>query len=237
MFNMQDELFEKIKYTIDFVHPSDLYDEEDNAELYEDEHWNELVEYLQADKVAWGASKVVFWFQQIKNYVIKIPLMGCYEGYEEEYVKFTNAKIHSNSPYADWDYCGAEAEVYAIIEKKYPDLAKFFAATYFIGINKHDVPIYASRKVTEKTIWDMQEECKISGISRSKAAEFIETFGSCGGLTEKVISLFYEQYDEKDVDKLLSFILTYKIDDLHTGNIGIAENGKIVIMDYSGFDS
>ena len=91
MFDMQDELFEKIKYTIDFVHPSDLYDEEDNAELYEDEHWNELVEYLQADKVAWGASKVVFWFQQIKNYVIKIPLMGCYEGYEEDYVKLTEA--------------------------------------------------------------------------------------------------------------------------------------------------
>ena len=237
MFDMQEELFSKIEYTVNFIYPSDLYDEDDNPDMYEDEHWDELANYLHADDVAWGASKVVFWFSHIKDYVIKVPLMGYYEDDVEDHIKFRNAKFDSNSKYADWDYCGAEAEIYNLITEKYPELAKFFAATYFIGINRHNVPIYAAKRVTKKYDWDIENESKISSTSYTKARKIVETFGRCGGLDENIISLFYEQYDETEVDAFLDFIMTYHIDDLHSGNIGVNEDGKIVIMDYSGFDS
>ena len=240
MSTVQDELYNKIKDRISKLYLSSLYDEDDNPEIYEDEHWEDLRWSIKADDVAWGASKVVFWFDDIKDYVIKVPLQGRYEDYNEDYQDFCNAypspAFGDKYYYASWDYCGAEAHIYSFIKENYPNLAQFFAATFLIGENDHGVPIYAAENIKggkgTSAHWK-----DASDASENKACLTIDTYGSCGGLSPHILALMYDQYDENDVDDLMNFILEYHIDDLHSGNIGFNQEGKVVIMDYSGFDS
>lgn len=235
---MSQDNFKKIVNQFESIYLSDLYDQEDSPDGIEgDIYWDDIMERVHADNVNYGASKAVFWFDELSDYVIKIPIMGDYDSFNEDYRDYTGAhfSLDTKSDYEDWDYCAAEESVYNYIKTHNPHLAKFFAAVFYLDSNSHGVPIYAAEKIdrTLHNTWFLET----SDNSKHKADEIRNAYGYIGGLGHYAISLFYDQYPENDVNELLNFIIDAGIDDLHGANLGLTNDGKLVIIDYSNFDS
>ena len=234
---MQKEKLEQVITNFDRLYITDLYDEEDAPDGTDNEmHWDNLMYVVKADDVAYGASKVVFWFNDIKDYVIKVPIVGDYNDFDEEYEDYSHAYagLVEYPDYEPWDYCGSEEEIYNHIKTNNPNLAKFFAAVFFLDSNRHNVPIYAAEKV-DRTLCHARP-VDTSDNSKNKAKDTCNTYGYIGGLSRYAMELFYDQYPEEDVNQLFDFIMENCIDDLHGANLGFNKDGKLVIIDYSSFN-
>ncbi len=235
---MSQDNFTEIVNCFDSIYLTDLYDQEDAPDGVEgDIYWDDIACRVNAADVSYGASKAVFWFNNLDKYVIKIPIIGDYDSFNESYRDYSGAhfSLDTKSDYEDWDYCAAEESAYNYIKTHNPNLAKFFAAVFYLNSNSHGVPIYAAEKIdrTLHNTWFLET----SDNSKSKADEVRNAYGYIGGLSHYAISLFYDQYPENDVNELLNFILYAGMDDLHGANLGLTNDGKLVIIDYSNFDS
>lgn len=226
----QKKIFDFVNDRLKILYLSDCYDEDENNNEYRED----LMRTVGASDVSWGASKIVFWFDELEDYVIKIPVVGRFDSYEEDYIEYDSAYLDyldcSNNKN---DYCGLECLIYSFICNNYNDLVPCFAANYYIGTTDHGIPFYACKKM--KTSIVRSKHVKISENSKNKARLAYDTYGAVGGLSEYVISLFYENYGEVIVSELLNFIFNYGIGDLHSGNIGFDQDNKVVLIDYCGF--
>lgn len=232
-----EEAAQRILQRLDSLYWNDMYNEYE----YEDceDHWEDMRYCVKADKYNYGASKVVFHYREMEHFVIKMPIMGCWEADEEEYVDYSHATSlcfpKGESRYHCWDYCGVEAETYAYLESCLPQLTKFFAATFFLGFTIRNIPVYVSQKV-EDTL-DNIADIKISEQAKVKASNVCEAVLDSVGINEEVLGLFYDNYSTEEVDMLLDFLTEKQINDFHYGNIGVTAAGKPVIIDYSNFNS
>lgn len=182
-----------------------------------------------------GCTKSVFQFKEYPDYVFKIPFMGRvhliydeddYYFYEsEDFDVYCNAG--HNNDHHDWDYCETEARLYhAACEY---NLDMFFAGTYFL-CKYSDYPIYVSeyRK-------DYYTTCKSSDeVSKSIAKELDEKY--CSAFWSEDLANLIEFTNVDTVEKLLSFIEEFGIDDLHRGNLGSTKDGMLCIIDYSNYN-
>ena len=165
-----------------------------------------------------GATKLAI-LPRNKDYVIKIPFQGCYEG---NFCNFIGA-----SSECEWDYCNVEVERYEdIYSTPFKDC---FAETIFIGY-ANDYPIY------------LQEKCTPFNNSYNKTKEkrkimdsFLQKINCYYDLnTDWCIDLL-RYYGPKKFKEFLTLIKKLKWDDdLTYDNVGY-KNGHPVIIDFSGF--
>lgn len=222
--------------------------------IFQDCHCNHTKDYYD-----YGVSKMVFFFQDILKlgYVVKIPFAGMSdEGWDESIVDsdgyvsyyyhgasmgedFSNANIwrgdthlediaqkYNFDIYNEWDYCKTEAELTSFIEGK--AIEDYFCKTYYIG-DINNWPVYIS-EYAEKDCYEIV--ASEDSISKSKTYEGIERIGYW------MIAKMLENRPKEITDciqDLLDFCNEFRLNDFHGGNFR-ASNGRVKIVDYSGFN-
>lgn len=196
------------------------------------EDYNRTVrEELDAESVENGASKLVLYFSEFPNYVFKIPFIGISDNYsivydeEEEDCDYYYSNFYN-------DYCEKEYEVYQ--EAIEAGVSDFLARIDFLGIID-DFSIYVSEKINNSVSnLDFSNDTSKSR-SKSLANSLSKNYGGYF-MDSYCMALLIDQYGITRVKKLLDFFDCCGVDDFHIGNFKSTDDGRIKIIDFSGFD-
>ena len=214
-----DEILEALSYG--------TFDENDEADFYPAVVQPFSEKYKKPFDYATGATKGVLIFEQLE-FVIKIPFCRNSEDYDDYYEccnYFTGADTDNG-----WDYCEAEADKYQRAEEE--GVSMCFAKTEKIG-EIGGYPIYMQelasiyKNVDYQSSHTEEDSRQVNSICDSNNFYIFNI---------EWLSDAFHFYGEKIFHKLLEFIRTVGINDLHDGNIGYIEN-RPVLVDYSSFDS
>lgn len=214
-----DEILEALSYG--------TFDENDEADFYPAVVQPFSEKYKKPFDYATGATKGVLIFEQL-GFVIKIPFCRNSEDYDDNYEccnYFTGADTDNG-----WDYCEAEADKYQRAEEE--GISMCFAKTEKIG-EIDGYPIYMQelasiyKNVDYQSSHTEEDSRQVNSICDSNDFYIFNI---------EWLSDAFHFYGEKIFHKLLEFIRTVGINDLHDGNIGYIEN-RPVLVDYSSFDS
>lgn len=167
-----------------------------------------------------GETKACIISDKLSNWVIKVGFVG------------TNEKAGRTT-----DFC-------AIEEKNYRDaikegLEEFFAASYELCTLTPPKEFHFDGEVTFYIQeWAEPDEDKTSSTCdrymRDSSDEYDEDNDECCEYEDedRLESLFREN---KKLNELFDFIYRWEINDLHSGNFGYTREGKVKIIDYSGY--
>lgn len=203
------------------------FNENDEADFYPDVVQPFSEKYKKPFNYATGATKGVLIFEQL-GFVIKIPFCRNSEDYDDYYEccnYFTGADTDNG-----WDYCEAEADKYQ--RAKEEGISMCFAKTEKIG-EIDGYPIYMQelasiyKNVDYQSSHTEEDSRQVNSICDSNNFYIFNI---------EWLSDAFHFYGEKIFHKLLEFIRTVGINDLHDGNIGYIKN-RPVLVDYSSFDS
>ena len=169
-----------------------------------------------------GATKMILFPIEAKDYVIKIPFS--HDSYNfDEVMPFEGADEPER-----WNYCKAEELYYEAAEARGLDFV--FLETKYIG-EVHDHPIYCQKKV------EMLDSRRSSHPKDWKSTIIATSY--CNSKSQECFSEFWitdflEYYGTEMLDKLYCFLDDFNISDLHEGNLGYL-NDIPVIVDYAGY--
>lgn len=218
-----DEILEALSYG--------TFDENDEADFYSIVVQPFSEKYKKPFDYATGATKGVLIFEQL-GFVIKIPFCrnseDCY--YNSAYGEYECCYFTGADTDNGWDYCEAEANKYERAEEE--GLAQCFAKTKKIG-DIDGYPIYMQeladiyKSIDYQSSHTEEDSRQVSSICNSNNFYMFNL---------EWLSDAFHYYGEKVFHKLLEFIRTVGINDLHDGNIGYIGN-RPVLVDYSSFDS
>lgn len=170
-----------------------------------------------------GASKLCI-IPSGADYVIKIPFNSSWCALDEEYCEFQSG-TSDNRFY--WDYCLAEVLYYK--EAKKNDIDKVFCKARLLG-QVDDYPIYIQERA--ETYFNLHGETT-SDARTPRTKEYCDKKGfAC--FNPIWIADALEYYGEKKFNKIMSFIKSSQIGDLHDDNIGYI-GLRPVLIDYSDF--
>lgn len=176
-------------------------------------------------KITNGASKMVIIPQEPSPFVIKIPFYG-YWTIESEFTPFTKAR-YIKSHCEGWDYCKAEMEIWAAAAQQ--GLEQFFCPGIYYK-NYQDFPIY----IYERANLDFPATWK-------EDVKFVEDFCWQHGLDTRLdcnkafLAQVIRSQSTETVLKLIDFLKSYSITDLHQCNLGFNRRRSPIILDYGGF--
>lgn len=218
-----DEILEALSYG--------TFDENDEADFYSIVVQPFSEKYKKPFDYATGATKGVLIFEQL-GFVIKIPFCrnseDCY--YNSAYGEYECCYFTGADTDNGWDYCEAEANKYERAEEE--GLAQCFVKTKKIG-DIDGYPIYTQeladiyKSIDYQSSHTEEDSRQVSSICNSNNFYMFNI---------EWLSDAFHYYGEKMFHKLLEFIRTVGINDLHDGNIGYIGN-RPVLVDYSSFDS
>lgn len=179
-----------------------------------------------ADWYECGVSKICLFYENLKDWVIKVPILGYYYNEEDEYVDFT----HSGGDKPN-DYCSIEAE-YCFQADKY-GLGECFAKTYYI-CTLQGIDFYCSEKIEEPFYSRSSNAC--SDFSYISARDLINCYGKYNSpLNLDQLQFFIDSYGYELSEKLMQFLIDFDIQDLHNGNIGFDTVNNVKIIDCAGW--
>lgn len=218
-----DEILEALSYG--------TFDENDEADFYSIVVQPFSEKYKKPFDYATGATKGVLIFEQL-GFVIKIPFCRNSEDceYNSTYGEYECCYFTGADTDNGWDYCEAEANKYERAEEE--GLAQCFAKTKKIG-DIDGYPIYIQeladiyKSIDYQSSHTEEDSRQVSSICNSNNFYMFNL---------EWLSDAFHYYGEKVFHKLLEFIRTVGINDLHDGNIGYIGN-RPVLVDYSSFDS
>lgn len=218
-----DEILEALSYG--------TFDENDEADFYSIVVQPFSEKYKKPFDYATGATKGVLIFEQL-GFVIKIPFCRNSEDceYNSTYGEYECCYFTGADTDNGWDYCEAEANKYERAEEE--GLAQCFAKTKKIG-DIDGYPIYMQeladiyKSIDYQSSHTEEDSRQVSSICNSNNFYMFNL---------EWLSDAFHYYGEKMFHKLLEFIRTVGINDLHDGNIGYIGN-RPVLVDYSSFDS
>lgn len=166
-----------------------------------------------------GETKICLLSDELPNWVIKV-------GYT-----YPGASVE------DRDYCSIEADNYERAVEE--DVDEFFAAIYEI----YEVCLPEEYGCNRNTVFYIQERAEPDEEKTSSTChDFMCSCCSCkdcdyccdGDDYDRLESLFGKT---GRLDELFAFINEYDINDLHSGNFGYTFDGRIKIIDYSGYEA
>lgn len=174
-------------------------------------------------KVYCGETKACIVSDELSNWVVKVGF---------------NYKVDS---YADkvTDFCAIEARNFehAVVE----GLEEFFAASYKLceltPPEKYNFKDNISFFIQEKAVPDEEKtsstcDSYMRSGRDSEEEDDEDYYDDDYDDDDRLESLFY---GSKKYDELTAFIHEFDINDLHSGNFGYTSDGKVKIIDYSGF--
>ena len=185
--------------------------------------------------VRYGASKLVC-VPKDKKYVIKLPFNAVLdegsdeEGFDaDEIVRLIGASGDIED--ALWDYCAREVFLYEAARSD--EIAFAFPETEYVGLI-NGWPVYVQEIC--KTLYEKENTKFPTEAEENKVISFLASKNKYSTINDAWITMFCLQYGEEKTIELLDFIKFYKINDLHSSNIGFsAIDGRPVIVDFSGF--
>lgn len=174
-----------------------------------------------------GASKVVL-IPIEEQFVIKIPYYGdSDDGYVYPYTGAYNSVLEEKGYSMESNnYCELEANLYTEAVKY--GCAQFFVPVLFFD-TIGDIPIYIQYKATS--------DIKKSKNNSSDNTYIYASIANSDVLDPEIGSRLIDFYSAYEIEKFLSFIKTYHIDDIdnyRNGGYSI-EASRYVIWDFSGF--
>ena len=192
------------------------YDEDEDEEGHGYYTLREVADAMGANYACNGATKVVFFFDELPEVVVKIPFIGDDEGFEFEI-----------------DYCAREAQVSEALDEA--GCGDMVCRTYFLG-NYHDRPIYVSERATEDfhsgSLSHHYHSCKedVHQLVQNLRWDY-----SCvrSGVTD-VWENMLDCFGKERVMELINVFEEWEVNDCHYGNIAY-KNEKPVFIDYSGY--
>ena len=216
----------------------------ERIDTYYDDAIDELSQFSDIQWLENGMSKFVFSFTNIPNYVVKIPFFKVYEyakyendeDYEFEYegAKFDVMNCSFGNEKGN-DYCKFEQDLY--FSSFSYGIEDMFAGTFLSFTIDEKYPIYISQKASRleyEEIYSNKEYDEdivnsVKTIDKKYENKYL-------GLSDEIKMMICEQWGSEKLDRLLEFIDTFKLNDFHTNNFGKNKDGKIVLIDYSGFE-
>ena len=130
-------------------------------------------------------------------------------------------------------YCELEADVYAdAVAAGFED---FLAAEYFYT-TKRGKDFYAQEIAIpdEDAVTSTCYEYYTSDMSEEEATDWWENVGvDCLDDGQRVAAMF--DMSSQKLWGFIQFLEEHEVNDLHTGNFGYKNDGKVVIFDYSGY--
>lgn len=220
----------------------DVYSWTSDEYEHTEEIENALDGVLDDYGVCWGASKLVLKFKDCSGWVFKIPFQGDYDysdywdENEKVYTPFKNVANGLRLPGRvfdkdEWDYCYVESEITRVVEETHPHLQDMFAKTYYIG--DYGMPIYVSERCDK----DWYEEFDVVRNSAEYKAEdesyFSQSYRATMDRDQQIA--FVLSWGLTKANKLFNFIENIRVDDLHEGNMAYGSDGKVRLIDYSGY--
>ena len=192
------------------------------------------------NQIRCGASKAVFFFNDLQDYVVKIPFECCCSTPMHN-ANYGIEESIANSLYdiigigvTDSDYCWNEYVFYKLA--KHEGIEECFTSTQYLEDFGY-LSVYYSERVKSTGIYNVYsslgreiEDIKNSQFSRSE----IIANSHCG-IEKRVLAMFEYFYGLEVTEKLAEFVAKYGINDITSANCGIGKDGKIKIYDYSGF--
>lgn len=195
---------------------------------YSEEDFSDLCYTCGADRYDSGVTKVTLFYHDLQDWVIKVPILGCY--YEAEY------------DYCDYEESGAEkANDYCLAEMDYckeavaAGIADCFAKTYYI-CNIDGIDFYCSEKVDliyhdRYSYWSKINYTNPNSVEQAKSLMSMHD----SYLDTAELALFIDAYGESMAEDLVRFLFDFGISDLHHGNLGFDANDYIKIIDCAGW--
>lgn len=174
-------------------------------------------------KYFFGASKVCI-IPEGADYVIKIPFNSSWCDSEEEYYDF-NSATSDDKRY--WDYCFAEVLFYNGAKRE--KVQKVFCKARLLGC-VDDYPIYVQERAV--TYYELKGENREDARTPNTRQYCHEKGFSCFNAIWCADALEY--YGQRTFNKMMSFIKSNHIGDLHDDNIGYIGR-RPVLIDYSDF--
>lgn len=203
----------------------EYYSESDDCS---DEDFSGVCEACNANNYRSGVTKVTLFYNDLPDWVIKVPILGNY--YEED-------ECH-----CDYECSGSEKENdYCLTEVNYTQeavesgLGNCFAKTYYV-CTINEVDFYCSERVAKVYNEKYPYKSKVSYTkpnSLQQAEQLMKNYDSF--LATEELALFIDAYGESIAKKLIKFLLDFDISDLHHGNLGFDANDHIKIIDCAGW--
>ena len=167
-----------------------------------------------------------------QEWVIKVP-----------FDRSTNPRLRRNEDGTSINYCALEAEKYARACAE--GIEECFAAIYEVGeINGVKFYLQEFANVDEDSTTDSFYEYASEQVEKYFNRDE-EDEGNERHFVDEIWDFIYEMDDEerilavfngrKDIRKICNFIDDEEINDLHSGNWGFTNDGREVIIDYSGY--
>lgn len=221
-----NDLFDFLKDRLDML-TSDEVDQlhwryEDDYDECEIDGWHEdIVDKLGCTKYALGCSKIVLFFDEYPDVVVKIPFDGVRNVDYEKDFEITNERnfIHN--------YCADELDIwYEAVEA---NIEEVFAEEAYVGMY-HNLDLYAAERCNMD--YGYSELSNPSEDSKEKAKKITEGIYS---EVNEYLPTIIEQHGEEFAEKVFKFIEDFDINDLHDGNVGF-KCGLFKFVDYSSYD-
>ena len=233
MYDEKSELINFVKHRFKGIEKfyDNLWDYDLDSEEVTDrtchQNYQEIADFVGAEDYKNGASKLVLFFNEFPQYIIKIPLFGCaevdYDGYLDEDGTVSPDKL----TYIEYEknYCEEEAHIYKKAKAK--GIEEFFAKTEFL-ITIEGIDIYYSEKVIRAFEYKHQKE-KVDEARSLRNCYDVD-------LPSSYIAQMLVYTSVSKIKVLLSFIREYSIWDLTGDNVFIDKDGYVQLVDYSSFD-
>lgn len=201
--------------------------------------FEELCDNYDIEWIDNGLTKMVISFRDIP-YVVKIPFLHVkrYDSElnvvaEYEYEE-AEKKMRVGSLGRANDYCKLESDLF--IQAAGYGLDGLFAETWLAFTIDDKYPIYISEKIANNSFEQDINESTYSKKIRKSEENISSKHKVRYDPSKKIRLKICADYGEKILDNFLQFIDIFDIDDLHDNNVGLRDNGKLVIFDYSGYN-
>lgn len=195
-----------------------------------EEDYSDVVFLCRANRYENGVTKIVLFYDDLPNWVIKIPILGNYIEEIDEYRDFSCSGTGSGN-----DYCLTEKE-YTFDAINY-GLENCFINTYYV-CEINGVKFYCSPKI-DKVYHDVFHYGDKKIYSKPDSFDQAKNLEYCCEnecyLDIEDLAFFIDAYGEAVAEKLIRFLYDWDIHDLHHGNLGFDKQGNIKIIDCSGW--
>ena len=229
------EIINKVTENLINLNSQSLYHFCFDSDFYVDTTSFETLAYnLNADNYDAGATKLVLFYDDIPDYVIKLPIFGYYDEWNDKYFEFQKSNcycpIEENN-----NYCAAEC-YYTELAYQYKLEDMFIKTEVLTKI--HGIPVYISERIDcINEPWENEYLCEDDAViysAQNLYHQYKNGLDKSKFYLENLI-LFIDYYGLKRTNQLIDFILQNNIQDLHNANIGFDFNGDLKIIDCAGF--
>ena len=233
MYDEKSELIDFVKHRFKGIEMfyDNLWSYDDDSEELTDrtcyQNYQEIADFVGAEDYKNGASKLVLFFNEFPQYIIKIPLFGCAEVDYDDYLDEDATVSPDKLAYIEYEknYCEEEAHIYKKAKAK--GIEEFFAKTEFLTTIE-GIDIYYSKKVVRASKYELQRE-KLDEAKSLRNCYDVD-------LPSSYIAQMLVYASVEKIKDLLYFIHEYSIWDLTGDNVFIDKDGYVQLVDYSSFD-